>query len=297
MARLDRFVRTSRLGKAWLGLLVAGAVLAAVAPAVRAAREADPVNRVRTDAAEPAAAETLDAHLEDLEGYLAEEVAVSPLPGLAVAVTHGDEIVHLAGYGSAAHGEPMTPDTPMRLASLSKSFTALAVLRLAEEGALDLDDPVRDHVPGVVPADHHAGTPLTLRHLLNQTGGLADRSFDRLWDLDVETPADRVTQLAGAEPVAQPGTAHRYSNPNYEILARVVEVASGETFDDYLDEAVFGPLGMDDTAGHARTDLATPEVAQGHVVAFGVPVARDEPPGFIAGSGGVVSTASDSPER
>lgn len=98
-------------------MAMAGAVLLALAalPAVAGGSTGAPDG--------PADAATLDAHLE-------EEMARSPLPGLAVAVTHGEELVHLGGYGTAGDGRPMTPDTPMRAASLSKSFTAAAVLQL-----------------------------------------------------------------------------------------------------------------------------------------------------------------------
>lgn len=232
----------------------------------------------------------------ELDAYLEEQVARSPLPGLAVAVTHGEEVVRVAGYGTAGYGRAMTAHTPLRIASLSKAFTAVAVLQQAEAGALDLDAPVRRYLPRFHLADDDAAAAITVRQLLNHTSGLADRGFPGLWQLDERSPAERVASLSDARPSADPGTAFSYSNPNYEVLARLVEVASGEDFDDYLQRHVFTPLGMTDTVTVTRTEhaaAAAPRLAQGHIVVFGVPLARAEPDGYVAGSGGVVSTAAD----
>jgi CubicO group peptidase (beta-lactamase class C family) len=244
-----------------------------------------------------AAAATL-AHpgAEVLHDFFTRQVAASPLPGLAVAVTRGDGVVHLGGYGSAGHGRPMTPDTPMRAGSLSKAFTAAAVLRLVERGQADLDSPVQAYLPEFAVADAAVASCITVRQLLNQTSGLADRGFTDLWDLDQDRPAERVEVLATAHPVAAPGSAHHYFNPNYEALARLVEVLSGQDFGEYLTQHVFDPLGMHATVSVDRAEkapVAVPDLAQGHVVVFGVPVARDEPPGFTTGSAGVVTTARD----
>lgn len=232
----------------------------------------------------------------DADAYLEDQVARSPLPGLAVAITHGEEVVHVGGYGTAGHGRAMTGRTPLRIASLSKAFTAAAVLQQVEQGNLDLDAPVRRYLPRFALADVEAAAGISVRHLLLHTSGLDDRGFPALWQLDERSPAERVTGLAGASPSADPGTAFSYFNPNYEILARLVEVASGEDFDHYLRRHIFAPLGMSDTVSVTRAEhaaSAAPGLAQGHVVAFGVPVARDEPEGYVAGSGGVVTTAAD----
>lgn len=231
-----------------------------------------------------------------LDAYLEEQVANSPLPGLAVVVTHGEDVVHLEGYGTAGDGRAMTPHTALRIASLSKAFTAVAVLQLVEEGLLDLDAPVQRYLPGFTLADDSTAARITVRHLLHHTSGLTDQGFPGLWHLDEHSPAERVASLADARTSTEPGEAFSYFNPNYEVLARLVEVASGEDFDDYLQRHVFTPLGMADTVSVTRAEDAATEVpglAQGHVVVFGIPIARAEPDGYVGGSGGVVTTAAD----
>jgi CubicO group peptidase (beta-lactamase class C family) len=218
------------------------------------------------------------------------------LPGLALAVTRGDRIVHLEGYGRSGVGPPVTPETQFLVASLSKSFTAVAVLQLVEAGRLDLDAPVRRYLPAFMVADPQAVERITIRHLLNQTSGLADRSLWEMEPLRAGSIEERVRALRGARLVSEPGQEFHYTDANYAVLARLVEVVSGRPFSDYLRAHVFEPLGMTGTTSVIASSGAgreAPRLAQGHVVAFGVPIARDEPQGFLAGSSGVISTARD----
>jgi hypothetical protein len=107
---------------------------------------------------------------------------------------------------------------------------------------------------------------------------------------------ERVTSLRDARLVSEPGTAYHYFNPNYGVLARIVEVTSGEPFTAYLRTHIFAPLHMDDTTNvitSAETPRVAPRLAQGHILAFGVPIPRNELRGYLGGSGGVISTAED----
>lgn len=99
---------------------------------------------------------------DDLDAYLAAQVTDSPLPGLAVAVIRDDDVLHLAGYGTAGDGRPMTPRTPMLVGSLSKSFTAVAVLQLAAAGDVDLDRPVQHYMPGFMLSDPDTAARITV---------------------------------------------------------------------------------------------------------------------------------------
>ncbi|MGC0142375.1 serine hydrolase domain-containing protein [Pseudactinotalea sp. Z1732] len=232
----------------------------------------------------------------EVDAYLQDQVDRSPLPGLAVAVTQGEDVVHLGGYGTAGGGRPMTADTPMRVASLSKAFTAVAVLQQVERGAVDLDEPVRRYLPDFTLADDSAAGRITVRHLLHHTSGLSDPGFPGLWRLDQYSPAERVADMSDARLSTGPGETFSYFNPNYDVLARLVEVASGEDFDSYLEREIFTPLGMVDTVSLTRAEdavSATPSLAHGHVVLFGAAVPRAEPDGYVAGSGGIVTTAAD----
>lgn len=213
------------------------------------------------------------------------------LPGVAVAVTRGTTVVHTAGYGRTPDGDAVTEHTTMAAASVSKSFTALAVLRLVEDGRIGLDDPVRAHLPEFTMADPRAAD-ITVRMLLDQTSGLSDTTHRSFSGPPVHTLAEAVAAMRDSTLAAAPGTRWEYHNPNFQVAARLVEVVSGLSFADHLRRHVFEPLGMDDsrTADTAR-DL--PPSAEGHLKVLGTAVALPEPPAFGNGSGGVLTSAHD----
>ncbi|AQZ66702.1 serine hydrolase [[Actinomadura] parvosata subsp. kistnae] len=226
-----------------------------------------------------------------VDAYVEEYRASTGLPGVEVAITKGSAVVHAAGYGETAAGEPVTADTPMAMASVSKSFTALAVMQLAERGQVGLDEPVRRYLPEFTMADPRAGR-ITVRELLHQTSGMDDSAFR---EKSLPQPQDlrgAVARLRTARLAAEPGSAYSYHNTNYQVAARLVEVVSGRPFAAYLDANVFRPLGM----RHSRTvdtDRDLPGSARGHLYVLGRAVAVPEPAGFGNGSGGVLSTARD----
>ncbi|MFJ9552403.1 serine hydrolase domain-containing protein [Nocardiopsis sp. NPDC101807] len=237
----------------------------------------------------------------ELDAFITAHLERVGLPGATVAVTRGDRVVHTGGYGHDGNGEPLRADSPMRIASLSKSMTALAVMQLVEGGAVDLDDPVRDHLPEFTTADPR-GDLITVRQLLDQSSGLSDRGHpDVAGSPQPATLAEAVARLRDAELTSAPGERWQYHNPNYQVAARLVEVVSGEPFAEYLERHVFAPAGMDDTRSpgpdapgpRAHGGGARPGPAPGHIRAFGANVPVAEPPAFGTGSGDVVSTAED----
>ncbi|MFJ6676676.1 serine hydrolase domain-containing protein [Actinosynnema sp. NPDC091369] len=213
------------------------------------------------------------------------------LPGVAVAVTHGTEVVHAAGYGHTPDGDAVTAHTVMAAASVSKSFTALAVVRLAEDGRIRLDDPVRAHLPEFTMADPRAAD-ITVRQLLDQTSGMSDTTHRSFSGPPVHTLAEAVAAMRDSRPAADPGTRWEYHNPNFQVAARLVEVVAGVPFAEHLRRHVFAPLGMRDS-GTADTERDLPPSARGHVKVLGLPVALPEPPAFGNGSGGVLTSAHD----
>ncbi|QFZ19226.1 serine hydrolase domain-containing protein [Saccharothrix syringae] len=213
------------------------------------------------------------------------------LPGVAVAVTRGTTVVHAAGYGHAPGGEPISAHTPMAVASVSKSFTALAVMQLVERGRIRLDDPVRAHLPEFTMADPRADR-ITIRRLLDQTSGMSDTTHRSFSGPRVHTLREAVAAMRGSTLAADPGTRWEYHNPNFQLAARLVEVVGGVPFAEHLRREVFAPLGMRDSST-ADTERDLPPTARGHLVVLGVPVALPEPPAFGNGSGGVLSSAHD----
>ncbi|MEU4766036.1 serine hydrolase domain-containing protein [Actinosynnema sp. NPDC023794] len=213
------------------------------------------------------------------------------LPGVAVAVTRGATVVHTAGYGRTPGGDAVTEHTTMAAASVSKSFTAVAVMRLVESGRIRLDDPVRAHLPEFTMADPRAAD-ITVRHLLDQTSGMSDTTHRSFSGPPVRTLAVAVAAMRDSTLAAAPGTRWEYHNPNFQVAARLVEVVGGLPFADHLRREVFDPLGMADSRT-ADTERDLPPSAEGHVTVLGLPVALPEPPAFGNGSGGVLTSAHD----
>ncbi|CAM3175060.1 serine hydrolase domain-containing protein [Stackebrandtia soli] len=265
------------MNSTWRTILAAGAVgfiaaLSSVAPA----------------SANPDAPPTPD----EIDAYVQDAVDASGLPGVSIVVTYEDTIVRAAGYGHDSNGDAVTADTPMRTASLSKAFTATAVMRLVDEGAIALDEPVTDQLPEFRMADKRY-RDITVRHLLNQTSGLTENpdSVDIVDLEDATSLAEMVERLGDDRLSTDPGSDWAYCNVNYDLAARLVEVVTGLSFDEYMERYLFGPLGMN---GSANSDEDVP-VADGHNSVFGVWVSRAERAVSLnsTGSGSVITTAND----
>ncbi len=169
-----------------------------------------------------------------IDRLINEQIATQHIPGLALAVTQGDKILYAKGYGVASSSQPVTVQTQFFIASVSKSFTAVAVMQLVEAGKINLDTPVQTYLPEFTLTDPNTAAQITIRHLLNQVSGLSDWGFPESQRPQPTTLKQRVTSLNIARPVAVPGTEFHYFNPNYAILARVVEVVSQQPFSEYL---------------------------------------------------------------
>jgi CubicO group peptidase (beta-lactamase class C family) len=233
---------------------------------------------------------------EAVDAFVREALARHRMPGLALAIVRGDEIAYLRGYGSAGEGRPMTARTPLYIGSISKSFTALAVMQRVEAGEIDLDAPVRAYLPWFRVADEGAGgrtsETLTVRQLLHQTSGLAEETY--MADLPSGTTLEAaVRDLQHAAPVDPPGTAFHYFNQNYTTLGRLVEEVSGRAYGDYVREEILAPLAMDRSAATPE-GIADLNAAQGHGVLFGYPIPRAQgTSAHTMPEGGLVSTAED----
>jgi CubicO group peptidase (beta-lactamase class C family) len=213
------------------------------------------------------------------------------VPGAGVMLVDGGETSFI-GFGASANGRPVTATTRFYIGSLSKAFTAAAVLQLAERGSIDLDMPVRRYLPEFRLADSRSAG-LTIRHLLNQTSGMTI-GRDREWQLpQPRNLKEAVARLAPLRLAFDPGTGFSYHNPNYTVLARLVEVTSGLSFSAYMRTNIFLPLDMTDTATVDFMDEDRDHVPLGHLYAFGRAFPIKAPPYFINGAGGVVTTPAD----
>ncbi|MGB5935824.1 MAG: serine hydrolase domain-containing protein [Ornithinimicrobium sp.] len=236
---------------------------------------------------------TQDSMIEPAETALADQLAASRIPGGAVVVA-GNGQVEARGVGSAGDGSDVDPDTPFVLGSTSKSFTALAVMQLVDSGTVDLEDAVTGYVPEL---DLAAGEPvedITVRHLLQHTSGLSDRSAGPVVGSAAEgTPLDAVSELRGATLISPPGKQWHYANVNYVLAGLIVERASGVSYSDYIHHWIFSPLNMDHSyvsADAARAD----SLSQGHQYWFGLPVsAEPRQPDAMLAAGYLISTPTD----
>lgn len=165
------------------------------------------------------------------------------VPGVALSIVQDGNIVYLQGYGRTQRHTPMTADTPLRIASMSKAFTALAVLQLTEQGKLSLDAPLYTLLKDFHMADTR-DQKVTVRHVLNQTSGLSDLNTGDVLNARQVTPADLMNDLSRAKLTHDPGTHYEYANTNYNLAGLVVEAISGVPLDEYLKTHIFQPLGM-----------------------------------------------------
>ncbi len=222
-----------------------------------------------TFAVVPATAETTDrlhAIIEDAYGGVE--------PGAAVLLMQGNEIVLAEGVGLAdlEWQQPVTVDTSFRIGSLSKPFTAIAVLQLVDAGAIDLDQPVSTYLPdlpGVL------GRP-SLRQLLGHTSGLPDHfALPEIVSImrNPISPADITAMMTTTELVFDSGSEWRYSNFNYVLLGQVIEALDpeGRDYGRYVEEEIFEPLGMTNSH-YDRQSSVIPRRARGYDHDGGKPI-------------------------
>lgn len=233
---------------------------------------------------------------EKINQFIQEKLAKSSLPGLSVAVVHGDSILLSKGYGITGKNTQVTANTPFAIASLSKAFTAMAVMQLVEAGKIDLKAPVVHYLPSLQMDDGRAST-ITVEQLLHQTSGLGDTGFPEMAYKDqpssLEEAMERFTK---AHLVSTPGQKYRYHNPNYQLLAMLVEAVSHEKFSDYLQKNIFKPLKMTHSRVVSSTKsfyTTTDGFCNGHIFFFGKPIAIQEPDWFVGGAAGIVTCADD----
>lgn len=273
--------------------LTAGVVLAlggGLAPAsgVVAAAPGAPagaIGRVTVAGQEP----VVDAaRLAEVEAYLERERRSLGVPGFAAALVVGDDAVLEVGLGTAdEQGTPVAPTTPFLIASLAKSVTAIAVMRLVDDGLLDLDQTVTTYLPELAPG----GDTVTVADLLHHRAGPTTRdgleSFVGDAAASVELNAQRLADRLQS-------SGFTYTNAGYDVLALLVQRVSGQGFEDHLQDEVLGPLGMTATTTDAEL-AAGAGLATGHYRWLGLgyrPVDTPLPAGMV-GSYRMFSTAED----
>lgn len=229
---------------------------------------------------------------DEVDQYVEAFIKKRSIPGLSLAVVRDGKLVKVAGYGLAnlELNVPAKPESVYEIGSISKHFTAEAILLLAEDGKLSLDDPLSKHL-NEIPA---AWKSITLRQILTHTSGLKDWEAANVLSYRREYTADEFIKLMSPFPLDfAPGEKWAYTNTGFPLLGMVIERASGKSFEDFMTERIFKPLGMSATRFN-RPSHIVPNHAGGYVDEEGT-LRKGEPlrPQVIAPNGGMLTTVLD----
>ena len=230
-----------------------------------------------------------------IDDFIDREMPVSAAPGLAYAAVRDgeDAVVKARGVVKMGSGEEVSPDTPFNTGSITKSFTALAVMQLVEAGEVDLDRGLSHYLAAF--SEQPAGA-ITIRQLLSHTSGFS--TFQGNQSHTDNTPskdalARQVAGLVGVAPASKPGERWQYSNTNYQILGRLIEVVSGQTYQSFIETNILQPVGM--THSFVADGEVHEVMATGHRPWFGSkrPWPENKTDLSTAPQGGLMASASD----
>lgn len=228
---------------------------------------------------------------KEIEKYIKAAVENSHFQG-TVLVAKGDSIVHMGAYGmyDVENEIPNNLNTQFLIGSLTKSFVAVAIMQLVEQGLIDLTAPVLQYLPNLKP---ELGEGVTIHHLLKQQSGLAP-SLDPLTNFEIMdiTPAQLLNIINTSKRSFKPGTKHQYSNINYTLLAMVIESVTKRKYQDYLQEKIFTATDMNST-GMERLLNIPQNRAIGYREINGTFRRAQNVVSYAMGSGDIYSTVTD----
>jgi CubicO group peptidase (beta-lactamase class C family) len=242
--------------------------------------------------------------LSSIEPVIDRILDRNPVVGLAIGVVRDGKLAYFHGHGLAdiPSATPITEDTVFRIASITKTFTAVAVMQLWEKGLVHLDAPVGEYLTSyrLIPADP-GWRPVTLRHLLTHTAGLGELAhpsgmfkpdFGESFPVGSPLPSLAGFYGGGLKIHAEPGTRFVYNNHGPATLGQVVEDVTGERLDRYFREHIFGPLGMDET-DLVRSEEVTSRLATGYEIKSSGVEEVEEREMVTAGAASIYSTPAD----
>ena len=300
--------------RARIGLFAAGCL---AVPALPTASFAGAV-----PAGTPEAVGLSSERLQRVSEVVRKHIEAGDVAGAVTLVARRGKIAHFEaqGFADIESRTPMRTDNIFRLASMSKPVVAVAIMQLVEEGAVRLADPVAQFIPEFADLDEvavpkpsgpegaydlvDAARPITIRDLLTHGSGLASGGLgarvanERAPRTPQDTLATYIPKLAAVPLDFQPGTLWRYSGlAGFDVLSRIVEVVSGQTFDEFLEDRLFAPLRMPDTGFHFADDDRARRVA---TIYARTPEGRLQPNPqqqlnnvYSSGAGGLATTAED----
>lgn len=276
--------------------LLTTAVMASAAAALPGLPPARAVSALHSST--PVSGAELDAIAQDLDAFVTRRMADLQVPGTAVGVVLNDE-EYAAGFGVTNLDHPLPVDTRtlFQIGSTTKTVTATALMRLVEQGKVDLESPVRTYIPDFRVADTKVSEEVLIRHLVTHTAGWFGDDFTDTGRGD-DALAAYVTEMADLPQIAPLGRFFSYNNAALSVVGRVIEVVNDQPYEDVVKEQVFAPLGMEHsyffpeqlmtqafTAGHAAPP-DDPHGAPQVVPAWSFPRA-------VNPAGGIVSSVED----
>ena len=231
----------------------------------------------------------VSAKADEVDSYVETQMRNFHIPGISLAVVRNGQIVKAQGYG-LAHVElnvPLTKDTVMEIGSMTKQFTATAVMMLVEEGKLSLDDKLSKYITDVPPA----WSGVTIRHLLTHTSGINSQDINAS-RLGIREEQDILNAFYKQPVEFQPGESWVYCNKGFNLLGMVIERASGKSYGDFLAERILTPLEMKATSV-SEPRLIIAKRADGYGWTNGELENRPSVPRGAFAGGGIVSTVGD----
>ncbi|HJF32365.1 MAG TPA: beta-lactamase family protein [Sporosarcina psychrophila] len=231
---------------------------------------------------------------EPFEKFVEEVMEKEQIPGVAVALSKNGQTIYERGFGTRDFetNEPVTPETIFGIASITKSFTALAIMKLVEEGRLQVKDAVIEHLPEFQLVDYDNMEDIKIRHLLSHTTGLA--TMERKEQL---TKFDEHLHYLNEKAwswVGKPGQYMCYNNDMFILLGAIIEKITGESYQAYINKQIINPLQMTRTTYNLLELQSFENVTTPYVLADGKPVACPWPTlGNYAVGGGIRSTVVD----
>ena len=257
--------------------------------------------------------ETISKTREFIEKFTPNLMEKGRIPGLSIAAVRDGEVVYAEGFGArdAEQNIPATPDTLYGIGSVTKSFVALAIMQLVEQGKLGLDDPASRYIPLKI---GRPTKPITIKHLLTHSSGIPSLgtstiALQRGLGLDVWVPWGGVDDFyrhmngAGDEIAADPSERFFYLNAGYRMLGHIIQEVSGTRFDYYITENILKPLGMERTTLSKADYMKDPDRMTPYrrdkdgkpvPTEFPYPNVADNPEfAFIAAAGGIISSVRE----
>lgn len=214
-----------------------------------------------------------------IEKFIEEQMDKGMLPGMSVVIVQGDKTIYQKGFGYSdlELKQPVTSNTLFEIGSNSKAFTGLGILKLQNDGLINMNAPITNYIPWLTMNYEGKATQITVEEFLHQTSGIPFSTIDKIPILEDENAIEEtVKTLVGIELDSKPGDKFQYATINYDVLGLLIEKVTGVTYEDYIKENVLNPMGLTNTYLY-KNQAVNEHIAQGYKIGFLKPRLYDAP--------------------